>query len=221
MTDTPATVGAPRIIGLGHYSRVGKNTLASMIGIELARQAPGIRVKIVSFASKLKDIAHQLYSWDGMQDEAFYETPEGAVMRDVKLPTLQMTPIEVWVALGTPAIREHVYQNTWVDYTLKTDHKCDVLIVTDVRFPNEVEAINELGGILIKVVRDGYGPRSTVADMALADYDGWGYVAGTTMKDLAWHADYIACELRHDNDLVQLKSVRDKILSCEGACYVG
>jgi hypothetical protein len=32
------------------------------------------------------------------------------------------------------------------------------LVITDVRFPNEAEEIKRRGGIIIRVVRDGYGP---------------------------------------------------------------
>jgi hypothetical protein len=61
---------------------------------------------------------------------------------------------------------------------LKTDHHADVLIVPDVRFPNEADAIKAAGGIAAKIVRPGYGPRKTVADRALLGYTGWDYVLG-------------------------------------------
>jgi hypothetical protein len=146
-----------KIIGLGHYSRTGKNTLANMIGLELAGQAPGMKVRIISFASKLKDICNQLYSWDGLRDEAFYETEEGAALRDIKLQTLNMTPVEVWIAMGTPAVRENVYQNTWIDYALRGNDESDALIITDVRFPNEVQAIRDLGWNACEVCAEWHG----------------------------------------------------------------
>jgi outer membrane protein assembly factor BamE (lipoprotein component of BamABCDE complex) len=62
------------------------------------------------------------------------------------LRALGMTPVEVWVAMGTPAIRENVYDRTWIDYVLQTDHDCDLLIVPDVRFPNEATEFKLIGG---------------------------------------------------------------------------
>ncbi len=165
-----------QIIGLGHYSRVGKDSFANALVRELTDR--GIRAKKLPFAWCLKQVAHQMYAWDGLKEPEFYETPEGEPSRDIRLPTLQMTPVDVWVRLGTHAVRNNVYDLTWVDYVLKTDHGVDVLIIPDVRFPNEVRRIREHGGHLIKVVRPGYGPRLTVADLSLINYRGWDNVVG-------------------------------------------
>jgi hypothetical protein len=167
-----------RIIGLGHTSRVGKDTFANYLSTALKER--DVVVKKIPFAWKLKDVTHQLYGWAGLQDAAFYETKLGERFRDVVLPDLGMTPVQVWVAFGTPAVREQVYDRTWVDYVLKTDHECEVLIIPDVRFPNEVEAIQKQVGTLIKVVRPGFGPRQTVADQALVGWTGWNNIIGST-----------------------------------------
>jgi hypothetical protein len=168
-------------LGFGHYSRTGKDTTANYF---LSHYGDGVLKR--SFAWKLKQITYELYAWAGLMPPEYYETPEGAKARDIKLPGLDMTPVEVWVAFGTEAIRKNVYQGTWVDYLLKNDHKCDVLVIPDVRFPNEAEAIKTAGGKIVKVVRPGYGPRNTVADRALIGYDGWDYVIGESgeMDDL-------------------------------------
>jgi hypothetical protein len=165
-----------KIIGLGHYSRTGKDSLANYF-VQFGRDL-GLHIAKKSFASKLKEIAHDLYGWAGLKNEAYYNQPNREHERDVVLPALGMTPVDIWVKLGTPAVREQVYDRTWIDYLLKTDHQLDVLVIPDVRFPNEVEAIREQGGLLIKVVRGGYGPRNTVADMALNDYTGWDEIIG-------------------------------------------
>jgi len=168
----------PLIIGLGHYSRTGKDTFANALIDTLQEMAPKLRVGRKGFASKLKEITHDLYGWAGVQDEAYYNVPANEHERDVKLPALDMTPIEVWVQFGTPAVREQVYDLTWVDYLLKTDHGLDVIVISDVRFPNEIKAIQDTGGHLIKIVRDGYGPKMTVADLALIYHTDWDNVIG-------------------------------------------
>ena len=169
-----------QIYGLGHTSRAGKDSLANFMVGDLIEYAPQLKALKRGFAFKLKQICWELYSWDGMMPPEYYDTPEGEKARDIPLPTIGKTPVEIWVAFGTPAVREQVYQPTWIDYLLKTDHNCDVLIIPDVRFLNEAEAIKELGGTLVKVVRPGYGPRNTVADRALLGYTGWDYVVGGT-----------------------------------------
>lgn len=167
-----------KIVGLGHYSRTGKDTLANALVNYLQMQ--GRTAKKIPFADKLKDICQQLYGWDGLKDREYYDTPEGEKFRDVPLPTIGKTPVEIWVAMGTPAVREKVYMNTWIDYVLKTDHGVDVVVIPDVRFPNEIEAVRSHGGWLVKVVRPGYRPRDTVADQALMGYTGWDIVAGSS-----------------------------------------
>ena len=170
-----------KIIGLGHYSRTGKDTFANALVQDITNRSGGkTRIKKIPFAWKLKDICHQLYAWDGLREAEFYDTTEGEKFRDIKLPTIGKTPVEIWVAMGTPAVREQVYSDTWIDYLLKSALGLDVLVIPDVRFPNEVAAIRQMGGTLIKVVRPGYGPRPTVADRALIGWTGWDYVIGSS-----------------------------------------
>lgn len=192
-----------KIIGIGHYSRVGKDSFANYLLAALQGTAAG-KLKIsdavmlksgkLSLAWKLKQICYELYAWAGVQPPEHYETPEGAKERDIILPALGMTPVQLWVKFGTPAVREQVYDRTWIDFILKNDHGLDVLIVPDVRFPNETEAFKEAGATLIKIVRPGFGPRDTVADKALMGWDGWDYVWGGSgeMAELERHAQQIA-----------------------------
>jgi hypothetical protein len=180
----------PIIIGIGHYSRTGKDTFANGLIDALNDLDPGLRVGRRSFATKLKEVTSELYGWAGLRGEAYYNRPEHEHERDVVLPALGMTPVDIWVKFGTPAVREQVYDLTWVDYLLKTDHGLDVIVIPDVRFPNEVRAIQETGGHLIKIVRDGYGPKMTVADLALIYFEGWDNVFGDQPID----SDYTGIE---------------------------
>jgi hypothetical protein len=175
---------------LGHYSRTGKDTLANW-AVYFAKEEWQLNVKKVSFAWKLKDIAHQLYGWAGLREPEFYETPEGAKLRTVTLDGIGLTPIEVWVQLGTNAIRENVYQDTWIDYRLNQDYRgVDLLIIPDARFFNEIEVFVDEGEKRgwdvkhAKVYRHGYGPKDTQPDRELMQYDGWDTCFGGTMDDL-------------------------------------
>lgn len=183
-----------RIIGLGHYSRTGKDSLANYT-IEAIRELdPTVRVGKIPLAWKVKQICFELYAWDGMREPEFYDTKEGEKYRDIPLPTIGKTPVEIWVAMGTPGVRGAVYDRTWIDYLFKTDHNLDVLIVPDVRFHNECDTIRELDGLLVKVVRPGYGPRKTVADRQLLGWDGWDFIFGGTGRlfELRQHANQLA-----------------------------
>jgi hypothetical protein len=207
------------VIGLGHYSRTGKDTTANYLIDCLSEYQSNLKVLKRSLAWKLKQICFELYGWAGIKPPEHYETKEGEKDRDIKLPLLNnMTPVEVWVAFGTKAVRNNVYDRTWLDYLLLTDHKCDILVIPDVRFPNEADAIKETGGLAIKVVRPGFGPRKTVADRALMGYDGWDYVIGAegTMASLqCWaskFAHYLATGM---NKPSQTKAEREAALKVE------
>jgi len=169
-----------RYIGLGHYSRTGKDTLANYLVLALKRRK--ITASKVPLAWKLKDIAHQLYGWAGVREPEYYDTKSGEAARDVKIDALGATPVELWVKLGTPAIREQVYDRTWLDFVLQSDHGVDVVVTPDIRNPNEVDGYLERDALLVKVVRPGVSPRKTVTDQALVGYKGWHLTVGSTGK---------------------------------------
>ena len=189
------------IIGLGAYRRVGKDTFGNFL-IEACRERdPSFAIGKRSFAYKLKQVCHDLYGWAGLREPEFYETREGEQYREVVLPGIGKSPRQLWIDMGTKAIREHVYEPTWLDYLLKGRHDLDVLVIPDVRFPNEAEAIRIAGGVLVKIVRPGFGPGPDVADRALLGYDGWDYVIGgdagssESLSRLRVWADRFACWL--------------------------
>ena len=51
-----------------------------------------------------------------------------------------------------------IKDSIWVDYTLRCvkEENSEVAIIPDVRFPNEVKAIKEANGIVIRLDRDVY-----------------------------------------------------------------
>jgi len=197
MSTTTATL----TIGLGHYKRTGKDTFANFLLQACRERDPRFTVGKRSFAYKLKQVCHDLYGWAGLREPEFYETPDGEQYREVVLPEIGKSPRQIWIDMGTKAIRENVYEPTWLDYLLKGQHDLDVMVIPDVRFPNEAEAIRESGGVLVKIVRPGYGPGPDVADRALLGYDGWDYVIGgdagssESLSRLRVWADRFACWL--------------------------
>jgi len=203
-----------KIIGLGHYSRTGKDTLANMIVDHCSDL--GVKAKRVSLAWKLKQVCHELYGWAGLREPEFYDTKEGEGYRELKIRALDMTPVEIWVAFGTPAVRDKVYDRTWIDYVLQTDHECDVLVVPDIRYPNEVKEFRLAGAKLIKVVREGFGPRNTEPDLALLGWGGWDLIAGPSMKSLSRQAQSLA-EWAACDELfpTQIDEVKDMLLKLE------
>ncbi len=81
--------------------------------------------------------------------------------------------------LGTDAIRNGLHSNAWVN-ALMADYKPAKMdqyhpsnwIVTDVRFPNEAEAIKDRGGVIIRIDRPGVEPvNAHPSEVALDNWD--------------------------------------------------
>lgn len=153
-----------KIIGLGHYSRTGKDTLANVMMSEL--QQRGFSVEKAPFAWKIKLIAHDLYGWAGLREPEFYDTIEGAPFRDIILPALGKTPVQIWVEVGN--LFREVYPETWLGYSLRPRiNPPDFLFIPDVRFDNEVAAMKARDAYLLLVTREGVSPRPTISDQQL------------------------------------------------------
>lgn len=98
----------------------------------------------ISFAAPLKSLLSLLFgwplkSWDSLE---WKETPNEACYGK--------TPRELAQTLGTDWGRNMVNPNLWVDVTLRGLPNGN-FVFTDVRFPNEAEAIRKAGGILLMV----------------------------------------------------------------------
>ena len=181
-----------KIIGLAYKKGVGKNTLAKFIITYLRCEMPGLNVKEISFAAKLKDISYQLYSWAGLQRAIYYESHRDE--KEVVLPLIKKSPREIWIDVGNK-LRE-VYVDTWIDFALK-EVKADVLIVSDVRFCNEAEAIKDVGGTLIKINRFNIPQGVDPAEVDLDIWKNWDEIVNndSTLQHLCNLGEVIARDL--------------------------
>ena len=111
--------------------------------------------EIKKFAGKLKQIASLLTGVpvEKFEDQDFKQKHMGFQW--------QMTYREFLQKLGTDAMRNGLHTDVWVnalfaDYRLWSDGSKDWYpnwIITDMRFPNEMEAVELREGITIRVVR--------------------------------------------------------------------
>lgn len=191
------------IIGLGHYSRTGKDTLANDLILEFARR--GLKASKRSFAASVKETTHLVYGWAGVQEGDYYEEfPEA---RNFKLKQLANknwpegpTVVDLWIEIGMNF--RGIFDNTWIRNTLDEPFQ-DVLIIPDTRFPNEVQAIKDMGGYLIKVEKPGVGPRpGSKADAALLGFTGWDYLVDNDgdFWDLSRKASTLATSILSDKE---------------------
>lgn len=123
--------------------------------------------EIKKFADKLKQIASILTGvpikkWEDQyfKNETMpreWWVPNWSCEEDPFDPVTYRIFLQV---LGTEAIRDNIHRDTWIN-ALFADYKPQKLseynpskwIITDTRFPNELNAVKERGGITIKVVR--------------------------------------------------------------------
>lgn len=177
------------IVGLGHKSRQGKDTFATFLITYLRMNTRNKKIVKMGFADPLKSICYQLYGWAGLKTKDYYEKNEEE--RKIVLPLIGKTPVQLWIEVGN-----HMRQydtNVWMRALMKgTD--ADALIVTDVRFPNEAEAILDHDGFVFRIDRAGFPGLDSVSDNALNDFTRWTDIIQNngTLGDLHQAAEYIA-----------------------------
>lgn len=149
-----------RIIGLSGRKQSGKNTAAEMLRDIAVERDGSITVGLYSFADKLKAICADLFSirpeclngTDGgknqIQEHLLWENMPGSSLVG------PMTARQFMQAFGTGVMRK-IYEPIWVSSCLgriRSDGP-DLAIITDVRFPNEVGAIEGAGGEILRLSR--------------------------------------------------------------------
>lgn len=148
-----------RVIGLTGYARSGKNTVATLI----AKMSPGLRVKEIAFADAIKVSAARAlgvpFNGDQVGTSAVREWADRFKAEHVIEVTEsgetihRITGREFLQRYGTEAHRELFDDDFWVNVVDLDPPDVDLLLVTDVRFPNEARHIREAGGEVWKVMR--------------------------------------------------------------------
>ena len=148
-----APIDGAKVIGLGHKSRQGKDTVANLIIDQM-----GSRALRIGFADALYAIAR---------------VEHGMTIKDA--PLLQHLGTEVYRAKDPGVWIRTLY------YTA-LEKQPSVLVISDCRFPNEAEFVKQMGGTMVKVERlseDGEPHRDPTrshthpSEVALDDYDSW------------------------------------------------
>ena len=128
------------LIGLAGKRRVGKSTVArTLCALSDTTQ--------MSFAGPIKKMVSAL----GVEDEYIYGDKKEEV-----IPNIGVTGRFLLQSLGTQWGRDMVHKDLWTnalfqssDYLLAMKHRG--VVIDDVRFPSEVEAIRAHGGIVARV----------------------------------------------------------------------
>jgi hypothetical protein len=166
------------IISISGKIGSGKDTIAEIIKQEMP--AAGWEVK--KFAGKLKEIATLLTSIPVTQfeDQSFKQTLLPEQWNDANGNA--MTVRDLLQRLGTEAMRSGLHENVWVNALMSDLEPNSNWIITDTRFPNEIDACVHHGAITILVQRDlSTTPLCAHAsETALDQYDQWDYIINNT-----------------------------------------
>ena len=156
------------LIGISGRMGSGKNTVASIIN-----QITNNKFEEKAFAFKLKQIASILTGIEvsKFEDQEFKKTLLGeewtthTFYEDGSPRMYQNMSVRLLLQkLGTEAMRDNLHQDVWAN-ALFSDYKpyctpkdafnkdLPYWLITDLRFPNEFEAIKNRGGICIRVIR--------------------------------------------------------------------
>ena len=157
----------PRVtcIGLAGWARSGKDTVADYLVetcgyTKMSFAAPmkeamyrlNPRITVNEIANTALRVGIDVYGWDGIKERS--PDVRGLLQR-----------------FGTEVGREMFGDDFWVNAAIKDVPDGAKAVFSDVRYPNEADAIRRLGGKVWRVLRPGVGPANEHAsEHALNDY---------------------------------------------------
>ena len=154
------------IIGLCGTIGSGKDTVANY----LVQTHSFIKV---SYGSILKDVVSSVFGWkrelmegDTLTSRAFRDQEDNWWSEQLQK---SITPRNMLQTIGTDVFRKHFHADIWVialqhqileiqKQAQKAESHVNI-VITDCRFPNEIELVKKLGGVMIKVVRQELPPQ--------------------------------------------------------------
>jgi hypothetical protein len=137
------------VLGISGWARSGKDTAADYLvenhgymkvsfstPMKEAMYRLNPRITVNEVQNTALRIGVDIYGWEGLKDRS--PDIRGLLQR-----------------FGTEIGREMFDENFWVDYALNSIPDGGKAVISDVRYPNEADAIRQLGGKVYRVERDG------------------------------------------------------------------
>jgi hypothetical protein len=133
------------IIGLSGYAQSGKDTVAELLCLNYGYHR-------VSFADPMREALMRL-------NPVINSQPLACLVDDYGWDVAKSNPEvrRLLQVFGTEVGREMFGENFWVELAFKQSPQ-ERVVFTDVRFPNEAQAIIDKGGQVWRVQREGHKP---------------------------------------------------------------
>ena len=180
------------IIGVCGFIGSGKDTIADyLVNLHHFRRE--------SFANTLKDAVSAVFGWDRtMLEGRTKQAREWREQQDnwwTNRLGIVITPRWVLQNWGTEVCRNGFHDDIWIaSLENKLRNSTDDVVISDCRFPNEIAAIKQSGGLVVRVVR---GPEPEWYNAAVSQNRGpngnstWA-LSGRQLEQLGVHASETA-----------------------------
>ena len=177
------------IIGISGKAGSGKDTAAKMLEVLYAN--PDISyedfsnrkyknfadIQIVHFADILKETVQVLFGIGEWETN----TQEG---KKTTIEWIGKTVRELLQGVGQ-GLRDAIDPNLWIKVLFANTENWSNYIIADVRYPNELDAIKERNGVLLRINRKDAGAGNHSSEIALDDYKEWDLVIdNNSIEDL-------------------------------------
>ena len=147
-----------KIIGLTGRKGSGKDAAATAL----------VGYTNLKLAEPLKMMLRALLTYQEVTPDVIHEMMEGCLKESPCKSFGGQTPRHAMQTLGTEWGRDLMGKDFWVTMLMNKAQNYKKVVVTDVRFPNEVNAIEEVGGLLVRIIRPGLD-KDTHSSEALID----------------------------------------------------
>lgn len=142
---------------LSGCKRSGKDTCFRILKNEW--ESKGFTVAQFAFADALREVCSIVFGYtDEHFDDLFKESYPSPILGP------GWTPRRALQFVGTELFRKQIDSDVWVRVGIQRLHALiqtvDVVVVTDVRFENELRALKELGSLFVFVARPSHMPRT-------------------------------------------------------------
>ena len=200
------------IIGLVGFIGAGKGTVGELLKLNGYKQA--------SFAGALKDTASVLFGWD--RDLLEGDTDKSRIFREEKDEFwssrfgYDFSPRLALQLLGTEAGRDVFHKDVWIYALENRIKKIKDVVITDTRFPNEIEFIRKSGGLIVEVKRGGRPEWYTTALLENTDKTTGSmstYWPNIHVSEWAWIGQKIDYTITNDGTLNDLKRTVFNVLT--------